>query len=164
MNEARTCKQCGKTKDVSEYYVSNHKGVAYPSHKCKRCDSDNASQWARDNPFQSHVNKVRRRSKLAGIPCDIDAEFLEEIWTGVCPIFHTKLNKPGHSTSADRVSKYTCSLDRIIPENGYVKGNVEWISNYANVIKQRATAEELQKVADHVAMREKEIARHAETD
>ena len=40
------------------------------------------------------------------------------------------------------------SLDRIIPELGYVKGNVVFISMRANSIKQDATEQELYLVAD----------------
>jgi hypothetical protein len=35
------------------------------------------------------------------------------------------------------------SLDRVIPELGYVQGNVIWVSHRANSIKQNATAEEI---------------------
>lgn len=38
------------------------------------------------------------------------------------------------------------SIDRIIPELGYTKGNIRVISNRANLLKSNATIEELQKV------------------
>jgi hypothetical protein len=38
------------------------------------------------------------------------------------------------------------SLDRIIPELGYVKGNIMVISHKANTIKSNANIEELEKV------------------
>jgi hypothetical protein len=47
------------------------------------------------------------------------------------------------------------SLDRIIPNLGYVKGNVEVISYRANKIKSDATPEELQKIADYCSQRAK---------
>jgi hypothetical protein len=45
------------------------------------------------------------------------------------------------------------SLDRIVPELGYVPGNVRVISYRANTIKSVASAEELQRVLSY-AMRE----------
>ena len=39
------------------------------------------------------------------------------------------------------------SLDRLIPELGYVKGNIAVVSTRANIIKRDATPEELMKVA-----------------
>ena len=124
----------------------------------------NAMKAFRSDPFRHKCSYLRGKCSRNGIPFDLDPQYLEAIWTGSCPIFHTKLNKPYHSKSAERAGKHTCSLDRIVPDKGYTKGNVEWISNYANIIKQKATAEELRKVADHVATREKEIAQHEEAD
>lgn len=42
------------------------------------------------------------------------------------------------------------SLDKIIPEEGYVKGNVQVISHKANAMKQNATPEELRAFAKWV--------------
>lgn len=39
------------------------------------------------------------------------------------------------------------TLDRIVPEKGYVLGNIAVISHKANAIKQNATAEEILRVA-----------------
>jgi hypothetical protein len=38
-------------------------------------------------------------------------------------------------------------LDRLIPELGYVKGNIAVVSTRANTLKRDATPEELMKVA-----------------
>jgi hypothetical protein len=46
--------------------------------------------------------------------------------------------------------KSSPSLDRIVPQKGYTKGNVVFISGYANMIKQDATYEEIMKVAKWV--------------
>ncbi len=46
------------------------------------------------------------------------------------------------------MSSSSPSLDRIIPEKGYVKGNVIVVSNKANVIKNNATPEEIIAVGE----------------
>jgi len=122
-----------------------------------------STKYQKAKPFKHKCTEVSRKCLYKDIPFDLDPQYLEDIWTGVCPIFSTRLNKPFHSTSANRISKHTSSLDRIVPDKGYVKGNVEWVSNLANSIKQTATAADLYRVANHGNQREKEIRQH-ETD
>jgi hypothetical protein len=88
--------------------------------------------------------KTRERAVAQNLPHDIDLEHLESIATDECPVFKTPFvwgqGKGRHP--------YRPSVDRIIPELGYVKGNVVFISLKANVIKQDVTEKELYAVAD----------------
>lgn len=43
-------------------------------------------------------------------------------------------------------SHKSAHLDRIIPELGYIKGNVQWISGRANRIKYDASLDELRAI------------------
>lgn len=47
----------------------------------------------------------------------------------------------------------TPSLDRIVPERGYVRGNVEVISWEANRLKNSATLEQLEALVDYLSRR-----------
>jgi hypothetical protein len=40
------------------------------------------------------------------------------------------------------------SLDKIVPALGYVRGNIQVISNRANILKRDATLEEIEALAD----------------
>jgi len=42
------------------------------------------------------------------------------------------------------------TLDRFIPELGYIPGNVDIISHRANALKSNATLEEVQMLADYM--------------
>ena len=95
-----------------------------------------------------------------GIPCDLTGDYLESIWTGFCPVFKTKLRKPYEGSRKEKISKNTPSLDRIKPDKGYVKGNVVFISDFANTIKNTATSVEIQAVATWLQQTEEEIKRH----
>lgn len=94
------------------------------------------------SPYMT-IRNIERRAKKAGIPFDIDAEYLIEIFPkdSKCPILGTEFEY-GHN------SINSASVDRIIPSKGYVKGNVIWISRRANAIKNDASVDELYKVAD----------------
>ena len=101
-----------------------------------------------------HVERIsstfmRRRiiSKEKKLPFNITREYLLEIFPKdfKCPILGTKLSW-GHIKNGPN----NPSLDRKIPEKGYVKGNCMWISYRANTIKNDATADELKKIYDYL--------------
>jgi hypothetical protein len=135
---------------MAQYHEDNKERI-----KAKR------AAHARSQPFLQPLRSARKRAAEQGVPFDIDEKYLEDIWTGVCPVYQTRLSLPGQSDLASAgFSETQSSLDRIIPHKGYVKGNVMWISNKANMIKQQATAADLQAVATWLQQTEKEIARH----
>ena len=90
------------------------------------------------------LDRIRRDSRKIGKECDLDLDYLESIATDECPIFKT----PFVWGQSKKVSDETASIDKIIPELGYIKGNVVFISFLANKIKQNVTEKELYAVAD----------------
>ena len=62
-----------------------------------------------------------------------------------CPILGFPLQKHKLKPSFD-----SPTMDRIRPSLGYVAGNIQIISQRANVIKNDATAAEVRKVADYM--------------
>jgi hypothetical protein len=98
--------------------------------------------------------RAKKRAADKNIPFDLDLVYLNLIATDVCPVFGTEFvwgrqQGPRH--------RYTPSLDRVIPELGYVKGNVVFISMWANMIKADATEKELYAVADWLHDKRKEV-------
>ena len=47
------------------------------------------------------------------------------------------------------------SIDRIVPELGYVEGNVAWISKKANTLKLNRSPQMLRKIADWIDSKKK---------
>ena len=80
-------------------------------------------------------------------------------YTDICPLLNIPLNWEGGPRT-----KNTPSLDRIIPEKGYVKGNIRIISNLANMMKSYASNEELRTFAKNinVYMENEDIVRPTE--
>ncbi len=93
------------------------------------------------------LNNIRWRCKKSGIPFDLElADFLPP--PAVCPVFGTTLNygpkeRKGYSPDSP-------SFDRMEPAKGYVKGNVQIISNRANTMKNNGTLEELRAVVAYM--------------
>lgn len=161
MTESRTCKYCGEEKELEHFHkVPSKSNPNYRDPACKPCRHASQYEATKRDPFRYVVARFRKKAKQKGLPFDLDAQYLEDIWTGTCPVFKTKLVLPYEAEANLGPNKTTPSLDRIIPEKGYVRGNVEWICTLSNTIKQTATAAELQAVADHVHLREKEIKKH----
>lgn len=105
----------------------------------------NMLQWAEENTFKLSYYSAKRRAKVNGVRFKITEDYLEEIFPrdNLCPVFGVAFERGGQGSERDN----SPSLDRIIPELGYVEGNVVWISNRANTLKRDASWEELQKIA-----------------
>ncbi len=72
-----------------------------------------------------------------------------------CPVLGLKLAWCfGQRASANHSSP---SIDRIIPEFGYVRDNIRIISNRANHLKNNASPRELRSVADYAAAVSEEL-------
>jgi hypothetical protein len=105
----------------------------------------NLLKWKEENTFRLTYYAAKRRAKKNSLQFKITKDYLEEIFPSdnLCPVFGVEFERGGQGRERDN----SPSLDRIIPELGYVEGNVVWISNRANTLKRDATWEELQKVA-----------------
>lgn len=113
-------------------------------------DGHRAECWL--SPIAYHRQRLnvalggaKRRSEVRGLPFDIDTDYLEKIYPedGCCPALGITLAWGGARNNSP-------SLDRIVPELGYVRGNVEWLSDKANKIKSNATNEEILAVANYL--------------
>lgn len=83
---------------------------------------------------------IRTRAKRRGLPFNLEIDDL--VYPEICPVLGLKLSR--NTKAAGPTSP---SVDRIIPELGYVKGNIQIISNKANTMKSDATPEELRMFA-----------------
>lgn len=73
----------------------------------------------------------KRRAAVHGVPFDLDGEYLISICVDECPVFGTKLVYMKNGGDREKMP----SVDRIVPEKGYVRGNVVVMSMKANTIK-----------------------------
>lgn len=102
-------------------------------------------RYKEKHPEQILYSSAKRRAQNKNIPFSISRDDI--IIPEFCPILGIKLearegHNGGHAASP--------SLDRIIPELGYVKDNVWVISLLANNMKSSANKEQLLKFASWV--------------
>jgi len=93
---------------------------------------------------------ARGRANKKGVPFDITLEYLRAITPDTCPIFHIVFEWGPSGLGFGKFKPNSPQLDRIIPELGYVFGNVAFISHRANRIKDNGTMEEHYAIADWI--------------
>jgi hypothetical protein len=86
------------------------------------------------------------RASRDNLPFDITVDDLTI--PEFCPVLGIKLDCSGSAEERDTAP----SIDRIIPEEGYVKGNVCVISQKANRLKNNATIDELMAIVDYLLL------------
>ena len=101
------------------------------------------------------LSNIKRRAKEMDLPFDLTAEDI--VPPEYCPVLGLKLerNRNGREGGPQPNSP---AVDRIIPERGYVRGNVIIVSHLANCIKQNASPDQIRKVADFYEMKAQEVA------
>lgn len=112
----------------------------------KRCAACTAYEAARRAlyPLKMLVREARYRAKRGGLPYDdFTADDLEI--PELCPVLGIPL-----SFAVGHVSDNSPSIDRIVPERGYVRGNICIISYRANTIKNSGSAEEHEAIAAYI--------------
>lgn len=158
------CKSCGISfeKPKNEYNRKIKLGTPFfCSLKCSKnnFDTSHLDSWRKSeknknlirqfsgsekdeySPFRETLKKVRSRSKSKKRECDIDLQYLKEVWkqqNGECPYLKTKLVLPLTDQSHDKSNpNLIASLDRIDSSKGYIKGNIQFISTTLNFAKNK---------------------------
>ena len=94
--------------------------------------NEKARKYNKANPFKVVLRGAKERSKR-GLYLDIDLDYIKQLWDecgGICPMTGITMIK-----ISTRNDPYTMSLDRIIPDKGYIKGNVRFVSLWYNTAR-----------------------------
>ena len=91
----------------------------------------------KENKFLYYLRNIKRRKH----DYDVTVEYLSSLWEaqgGLC--FYTKLPLVLNSSSKRNLDfRYTASLDRINSAQGYITGNVQFVSTAINYMKNAMT-------------------------
>jgi hypothetical protein len=99
------------------------------------------------SPFRIHFLRAKDRAKTSGRAFEISLSDLKGLWekqNGICPytgwemILHPSCNIHNSPAEPNRAS-----LDRIDSSEGYVNGNIQFVSYMANLAKNRFSEEQL---------------------
>lgn len=158
-----TCKRCkvvkplnhkgrcdGCEKYIVEYYQNNRdREIARAQKSFRKKSRDEINSYKkklnRKNPISIILQQARSRAKLKNIPFDLTIDDI--VVPEYCPVLGLKL-----TVNKGYAKDNSITIDRLIPELGYVKGNVSVISFKANTIKSNSSIEELEKVLSWVKL------------
>lgn len=136
------CKGCQLNKDDSFFPLRKDRSNGTRRPYCTDCNRDIAkaryNNHKRNSYFKLKASRAKSRAQYLKVPFDLDADYLESIWTDTCPVLGVvlhKYHKQGDEDSAE--------LDRNIPSLGYVRGNVTFLSRRANRSKQDLSLDEM---------------------
>jgi hypothetical protein len=101
--------------------------------------------YRKRKPEQCLLSSARNRARKKGIPFNITVEDI--VIPENCPILGIPLTRNLGSHGGTYSS---ASVDKIIPELGYIKGNIQIISLLANNMKSNATKEQLLLFAEWI--------------
>ena len=127
----RQCTRCGEM-----YEITNAMTI------CKAC---NTARVKSNSPEYKMLARAKVRASKDGLPFDITIEDISI--PDKCPVLGIDLyvskGRPGAFSNSP-------SLDKIVPELGYTKGNVQVMSQLANQMKGAATREHLLKFSEWI--------------
>ena len=158
MSEGKVCSRC---KEWKLFYMFRTRRSAIDNHKswCKECEAlyaaayrntprgkETKALYRKNNWETMRVIDAKKRAKSRNLPFNITGDYIKSITPSdmICPALGIQM-KVGGDFKNSIIS--APSLDRLIPELGYVKGNIAVVSTRANTLKRDATPEELMKVA-----------------
>ena len=131
------CKECGCEFD-------GRGNAKYCSKLCLGRNQYAANMFKPEWRLSKLLSMAKNRALNKQIPFDLDIEFLVSIWTGRCALSGIELDLG--PSSVGLVHQYAPSIDRIVPELGYTKGNVRIVCYQINVALSEYGLEQFDKL------------------
>lgn len=132
----RKCSRCGEVKPLERFGVIRRKGK--PERRCLHCldcrQKMRSVKLSRDINYylRDKFNKIKARAKKDKTPFNITLDYFVNLYNGECFYFGTPLERGD------------ISVDRLLPNEGYIVGNIVFCSVKANTIKSNLTLSELE--------------------
>ena len=179
-NGYKYCNHCKQVLPLDNFYTITKKGKECKYSRCKDCETEivknhpnrkkyetqsneNKLKKANSDPeYREYLNEIDKKylttengiithmltaAKKRAAKKNLEFNLTKEdiILPEFCPILGIKLEKGTKNNYS-----YTYSLDRIDNSKGYVKGNVQVISQLANSMKNAATPQQLKSFSENI--------------
>ena len=131
------CKKCNKEKLYKDFSEHKQCKLGIDTSACKLCKKS-AIDWTKV-PIEKRIyHRIKARSKTKNIEFNLELEDI--VLPKKCPVFKKDF------IYSD--TNWTYSIDRIDNSRGYIKGNIQIISNRANRLKGDFSIEELKLIVE----------------
>lgn len=143
------CVHCKRYKALDKFRTKKGKDgspIFHRGHTCKSCMVKIHHQRIDSNPetfFKIKINSIRRKCKKESIPLLIDVKYLLKIYEKQKTLCFYTDNPLELKRQEQHSRNKSISLDRIIPNKGYVKNNLVLTTYRINSIKRDMTLEEM---------------------
>lgn len=145
--EKKTCNKCNEEKPLKEFYY--HRTRKVYAFSCRKCNSESCKIYQNKQRTDASINfimstraaEIRRGKKNTEIPVAKNLGKLLikqfELQNGNCYYSGVKMTIRGFPADL------AMTVDRIVPEKGYVEGNIVLCCAIVNKIKTSLTINEL---------------------
>jgi len=146
MKKTKQCTYCKKNLTLNNFLIVNNKHWKGLKSACRNCGNLEMKINYSKNPIPQILYNAKIRSKYKNIPFEIDTKYLKSIFPkdNICPALKIPFQM-GYLNKNKKNKDYSPSLDRIIPEKGYIKGNLVFVCDVVNRIKSNSTTEIIEK-------------------
>lgn len=128
-----------------QYYADNREARLAAGRQWYADNSEHVREmsvkWYLANPVTAAVGDARKRSKNLDVPFDPAIKDVIGNPPDNCPVCGVAMQS--HRGEGIGPQNDSPSIDRLIPELGYVPGNVQWLCNLCNAIKHKDTMADL---------------------
>lgn len=131
---------------ISERFTSSW--ICIECSRTEHYTSDRERYRAMENTMALQFKARKQQSLNKGVPFTIELEDLEQ--PEYCPILGIKLNYAWGGKNGQLRDPAKATIDKVIPELGYVPGNVFIISWRANKLKSDVRIEELENILKYM--------------
>ena len=131
---------------VADRFVSTHMCVECSRNELYSIDRDRYRSL--ENTLSWQFRSRKQQAQKRGIPFTIQLSDIEQ--PEFCPILGIKLNYGWGGKNGHLRDPCKATIDKVIPELGYVPGNVFIISWRANKLKSDMTYDELEKIMNYI--------------
>ena len=152
------CKSC-RSNTMSEYYETNKEKILvrqnnyYNTGQVRTRMKEDYGRRRREEAYVLTLllRGAKKRAKAKELPFDLTIEWLETMMVSHCPITLQPIDWLKEQVVDGKVGPNSPSIDKIIPELGYVQSNCAIISHRGNRIKSDGTIDEFCRMVQYMA-------------